>query len=597
MSTIFISLLFVLLSTSCCASSQKLVADFLDGDPITLLTKLNLHERDVPAFVITKLDQRVVPRILSSRVINSFEKKVPVVVATATSEQSSSRIENIRRPRTAFASDADHKLPSKSYEDYLTKPLTPSESASSPTFRSLYEVIHHFSKEDSPVKEDASAPTSSSSQEEIITKATLEGKNGTTTSSSITEKTAEDGEGFSSTASYPAETVTLVQREKESLKAVSSERDNNLLRYISEPKVPVLVPLRRYRTPVSPSTGGDPLSESPSYVSSDVYTIESSTRYRPRKMHSNSIFYQKALSYLKQYKKALAQNRPYGPTYRPNTESDNPNHVVAAYGEIPPVMYKSQAPGDADGNPSSMIGGGSYGGENKESSYLTSMYDASATSTDDGSSSSSEDTGFGDNEREAGGPLYTVASGAGGTTSGSEGNDNPASAGYGGQSEPNAPESSKSQSEGLLLPAALEALTPTDAFPIQDDNRRIVGFIPVITIPRKSLLKQATDSGDAGYSQPQSPAYTPQPEQTPPSTPYRQANDNRYQQPTQADDEPPPPPPPSLPQRRPSYVSPSVRARARTYGSNFAQSTASSSLSSRRTTERYIPLLRISFKQ
>lgn len=550
----------------------------------------------------------VVPRILSSRAISPFEKKVPVVIATATSEQSSSRIENIRRPRTAFASDADHKLPSKSYEDYLAKPLTPSESASSPTFRSLYEVIHHFSKEDIPVKEDASTSTSSSSQDETITKATPAGKNDTTTSSSITEKTVEEGEGFSSTASYPAETVTLVQRDKEPLKAVPSEQDNSRLRYVSEPRVPVLVPVRKYRTPVSaPSTGGagDTLSESPSYVSSDVYTIETSTRYRPRKMHSNSIFYQKALSYLKQYKKALAQNRPYGPTYRPNTESDNPNHVVAAYGEVPPVMYKSQAPGDADPNPSSMIGGGSYGGENKESSYLTSMYDGSGASTDDGSSSSSssEDTGYGDSEREAGGPLYTVASGAGGTTSGSEGNDNPASAGYGGQSEPNAAgytatENSKGPlEEGIVLPSSLEALTPADALPIQDDDKRIVGFIPVITIPRKSLLKQAGDSGDEGYSQPQSPAYTPPAAQDPPSTPYRQPSDNRYQQPTPQPDyqPPPPPPPPPARQRRPSYVSPSVRARTRTYGSNFA--TASSFLSSQRTRERYIPLLRISFKQ
>lgn len=106
-------------------------------------------------------------------------------------------------------------------------------------------------------------------------------------------------------------------------------------------KIPLLIPVRK-RLPESSqytvvsSSNGQP--ENPSYVSSDVYTIETTTKYRPRTMHSNSIFYQKALAYLKAYKKELVSRRPLGPSYRLNANSDEPAHIVTAYGEIPPVV-------------------------------------------------------------------------------------------------------------------------------------------------------------------------------------------------------------------------------------------------------------------
>lgn len=77
------------------------------------------------------------------------------------------------------------------------------------------------------------------------------------------------------------------------------------------------------------------------YVPSDVFTIESAAKYPPRSFHSNAIFYQKALSFLREYKSALIRNRPNGLSYRPNSGSDDPSHIQAAYEEMTPVIIKT----------------------------------------------------------------------------------------------------------------------------------------------------------------------------------------------------------------------------------------------------------------
>lgn len=104
--------------------------------------------------------------------------------------------------------------------------------------------------------------------------------------------------------------------------------------YVSDPKVPLLIPGNKIR-----SSNRRPTH----YIPSDVYTIESAAQYTPRKLHSNSIFYQKALSFLRDYKKVLLNRRPYGLTYRPNSYSDDPAHIRAAYEENTPVVVRKNS--------------------------------------------------------------------------------------------------------------------------------------------------------------------------------------------------------------------------------------------------------------
>ena len=290
----------------------------------------------------------------------------------------------------------------------------------------------------------------------------------------------------------------------------------------SEPKIPLLLPVRKSSKTYQRPGGKYTIVMSPSYVPSDVYTIESSTKYRPRNLHSNSIFYQKALSFVKQYKNVLVQNRPQGPTYRPNTDTDNPQHVVSAYGEIPPVVYASH---DIPYTPESSSTSSAYTAPS--SSYRPAMREASpipAPATEDN---------------------YDVG-----------------------------------------------RISQQDALPIQGEDKSIIGYLPVITLPRKAKLYLPASVSKM--------TTTPAMSSSSGSKSSNAASSSSYSRPSSSM---------SAPTSRNKYasssqlLSPSLRIRAKNQMGSYRSSSSSSSsntgdsyASSSVFRERFVPLLRISIK-
>lgn len=306
----------------------------------------------------TPSDPEHIPRAKSS------EYTVPVVLATTADARPSHRKplvpNSYRKPVNRNREQLSHQ-DTRSYEEIIsspfssevtetvprfTRPLHPGHRQREPT-RALHsddfvtrvigeneaEIVHI-------VKQSPRVTSSPSSHASASSATTLAATSTTTTTTTTTASPVETTPGD----------VTNPPRE-----VISSDpsyiRESRSQLLPDEAKVPLLIPVRK-RLPASSqytivSPNGQ--NENPSYVPSDVYTIETTTKYRPRTMHSNSIFYQKALAYLKAYKKELVSRRPLGPTYRLNAHSDEPSHIVTAYGEIPPVVadsytYDSVAP-------------------------------------------------------------------------------------------------------------------------------------------------------------------------------------------------------------------------------------------------------------
>lgn len=79
----------------------------------------------------------------------------------------------------------------------------------------------------------------------------------------------------------------------------------------------------------------------PVAATSDVYTIENMLYGNRRPMHSNSIFYQKALAYLKQYRQAILQHRSYPERM---ADEETPKEIIRAYDPMTPLIHQQQGP-------------------------------------------------------------------------------------------------------------------------------------------------------------------------------------------------------------------------------------------------------------
>lgn len=112
-----------------------------------------------------------------------------------------------------------------------------------------------------------------------------------------------------------------------------------------DPTIPVIVGYRRVQisSPDKMETSesiGRPIYRA-SAASTDVYTIEDMLYGGRRPMHSNSIFYQKALSYLKQYRRAILQHRSYPERM---VDDESPKDLVRAYDPMTPLIHMQNGP-------------------------------------------------------------------------------------------------------------------------------------------------------------------------------------------------------------------------------------------------------------
>ena len=363
--TVVSHVLIVLFVTraSCSATVQQLQAA-----PLEVFTQLDLNgDSKIPAFVITRLDHGLSEYI---DLLLSFFKRHKLTNKnsfTASDVLSSADPREQRVPVVvASAKETEDKHPVESRVHFAiqnrTRLVSPKRVTTLPT-----TVIAETYQTESTVTE---YPT-------------------TTTTTAVSSEIGESSSESSSLNSYS--------------KAMAEE-----------PRVPLLVPVRT-TVPYQVRKNYRLRDISSAYVPSDVYTIETSMKYRPRNVHSNSIFYQKALSFVKQYKNVLVQNRPQGPTYRPNTDTDSPQHVVSAYREIPPVVYASH---DTPYVPQS---------SSKSNSYTR-----------------------------------------------------PATYGIRSPSPIPAPATEDSYEVGQM--------NSQDVLPIQGEDRQLIGYLPVITLPQKSKL-------------------------------------------------------------------------------------------------------------
>lgn len=367
----------LLLASITFVCGEESLQDRVNKDPLAMLAHMHLASRDdhrIPAFVITQVSHsEYSPSLVNSSTVSrsslsdlentnfpsppvdpesiersqSDEETVPVVLATTS--------DHVRKPVTRRhhttsmlrTSESTHHAP-RNYEELIARPYDAAsaqdEAAHEAHLRSnvrSYHPITYVNEETGETVEPrevmhVSMVKHTPSNDETVTQiASTEAPVTTTTSTPVEITTTESVE----TTESPREII-------HSNPSYISESSQSLH---EDAKIPLLIPVRK-RAPVSSqytlvSTDGH---GHPSYVSSDVYTIETKTKYRPRTMHSNSIFYQKALAYLKAYKKELVQRRPLGPTYRLNANSDDPSHIVTAYGEIPPVVADTSYSSESD---------------------------------------------------------------------------------------------------------------------------------------------------------------------------------------------------------------------------------------------------------
>lgn len=289
------------------ASCQVLSLSGLRQETTPFHTRLNVQNQQVPAFVITSIDHRWKEQ--SMRSADPKEKKIPVLIAS-----------NPGYGRAHYQHENQHETTAKpaANTDYdVTE-----DEANDPRFQFLYDAL----SKQYVAKYEASAAANSTASSSAPVEQTTPAPTTTTTTEATTTTTAPvTREAISSTTPAPKEELLQSYPSYQSVSSVPSKNENY------EPAArPTLAypPMRAHR----PSK----------YVPSDVFTIEQSTNYRPRQFHSDSIFYQKALAFLRDYKEVVVNNRQHGLTYRPNSETDDPSHVANAYDELTPVLVKDR---------------------------------------------------------------------------------------------------------------------------------------------------------------------------------------------------------------------------------------------------------------
>ena len=272
-------------------------------------TRLNVpRQQQVPAFVITSIDHRWKEQSLQG--VDPKEKKIPVLIASnpgygRSHYQYEHQIETTPNPAAA---DADYDVTE--------------DEANDPRFKYLYDTL---SKQYIAKYEAAAANATDNTATEQTTQAP---DPSTTTEASSTPASPVTQAPTSTTTPASKEELLQSYPSYQSVSSVSSHNDD----YQPPPR-----PISLYQ-PVRAHRGRRPSK----YVPSDVFTIEQSTNYRPRHFHSDAIFYQKALAFLRDYKESVLNNRQHGLTYRPNSETDDPAHVANAYDELTPVLVKDR---------------------------------------------------------------------------------------------------------------------------------------------------------------------------------------------------------------------------------------------------------------
>lgn len=112
-----------------------------------------------------------------------------------------------------------------------------------------------------------------------------------------------------------------------------------------DPTIPVLVGYRRDKPDLDRMVISESIRRAvyrkPVAATSDVYTIENMLYGNRRPMHSNSIFYQKALAYLKQYRQAILQHRSYPERM---ADDETPKEIIRAYDPMTPLIHQQQGP-------------------------------------------------------------------------------------------------------------------------------------------------------------------------------------------------------------------------------------------------------------
>lgn len=119
-------------------------------------------------------------------------------------------------------------------------------------------------------------------------------------------------------------------------------RNNLVQRPSGDIRIPVIVgyPKRDENSMQTSESIRRPVYRMPA-ASTDVYTIENLLYGDRRPMHSNSIFYQKALSYLKQYRRAMLQHHSYQERM---VDEETPKEIVRAYDPMSPLIHQQQGP-------------------------------------------------------------------------------------------------------------------------------------------------------------------------------------------------------------------------------------------------------------
>lgn len=364
-------------------------------DPVTPIhTRLDLQrQKQVPAFVITSIDHKWREQSLRTPV-DPKEQRVPVLIATKPqyansrysvepapqpSAVSVSRPQPRQQPTYRSVPQAAHKLQQQqairrpnslhypanyalpqtlvqrqpqTYQRQAPQPqptttTTPTtaaqdydvteEEANDPKFRYLYDLLsrqyvnRYEEKVNASYQQSEQPAKSEATTTEEPTTSTTEASTGAPSS---TDRSVETLHSYQSVPSY------------QSVAGVGEEQQHP---EYQEMKEHIVAP-HPYPHPSAYSQYEQPdVSYSPhkatvprQYVASDVYTIEKKANYRPRAFHSNAVFYQKALAFLRDYKDVIVTNRhPHGLTYRPNSQSDDPSHVAAAYGELTPIIVKN----------------------------------------------------------------------------------------------------------------------------------------------------------------------------------------------------------------------------------------------------------------
>lgn len=286
------------------------------------VTRLNVaHQEQVPAFVITSIDHRWKEQ---SNAADPNEQRVPVLISSNPSyTRSQYRYEQPQEavPKTATSS-ADYDVTE--------------DEANDPRFRFLYDALskQYVAKYEAAAAANATpAPAASSpATEEPTTTAP------TTTTTTTTEATT------TTTATPSTSTTTEPQPSKEEvLYSHPSYRSVASIPSYDKEQQQYHQPSPNYPATASYHPVRAVKAENPSkYVPSDVFTIEQAANYRPRYFHSDAIFYQKALAFLRDYKETVLNNRQHGLTYRPNSETDDPTHVTNAYDELTPVIVRDR---------------------------------------------------------------------------------------------------------------------------------------------------------------------------------------------------------------------------------------------------------------